>query len=251
MGVTSPRLYAKEYTRFHSTLARKGRELARTLASQRRKQKGRNHWRSLGRQPGACSLSMLNLATSVAFSILSTRFSTLGVEHSSLRCSRITAESPPVGRLSSLLTDLGSSDWQPLRPRSCLANPCFASSLLTSFSVSEACRRGVYVPFGIGPTAVLASSVIYWSNPIKESLRRTVDLFAVRVGMAVQVLLAWRYCSGRALPLILAGYTAGGACYACGRILTVRGAVLAGHRVHCGVHVFANLGNLLILPYVV
>ena len=77
------------------------------------------------------------------------------------------------------------------------------------------------------------------------------DLFAVRVGMAVQVLLAWRYCSGRALPLILAGYTAGGACYACGRILTVRGAVLAGHRVHCGVHVFANLGNLLILPYVV
>ena len=209
-------------------------------------------WRRPRRRGVGGPLSgMLNLATSLAFSILSTRFSTLGVEHSSLRCSRITAESPPVGRLSSLLTDLGSSDWQPLRPRSCLANPCFASSLLTSFSVSEACRRGVYVPFGIGPTAVLASSVIYWSNPIKESLRRTVDLFAVRVGMAAQVLLAWRYCSGRALPLILAGYTAGGACYACGRILTVRGAVLAGHRVHCGVHVFANLGNLLILPYVV
>ena len=92
------------------------------------------------------------------------------------------------------------------------------------------------------------TTLLHW-RPARSGLALTSN--ELKVGMAVQVLLAWRYCSGRALPLILAGYTAGGACYACGRILTVRGAVLAGHRVHCGVHVFANLGNLLILPYVV
>ena len=39
-------------------------------------------------------------------------------------------------------------------------------------------------------------------------------------------------------------------CYAGGRVLTVRGHLWPGHWVHCGVHVFANLGNLLVLPLV-
>ena len=107
------------------------------------------------------------------------------------------------------------------------------------------------MPFGIGPTAVLASSILYWSNPVKDSFRRSIDLFAVRLGMAIQVLLAWRYCTSSSLPLILGGYAIGGLCYGAGRILTVRGAVMAGHCVHCGVHVFANLGNLLVLPFAV
>ena len=59
------------------------------------------------------------------------------------------------------------------------------------------------------------------------------------------------YCAPRALPLLFLGYSLGGACYAVGRVLTVRGHAWPGHMVHCGVHVFANLGNLLILPYVI
>ena len=57
------------------------------------------------------------------------------------------------------------------------------------------------------------------------------------------------YCGPKALPRILGGYAVGGACYAAGRILCVRGRVYAGHLTHCGVHVFANLGNLVILPF--
>ena len=52
------------------------------------------------------------------------------------------------------------------------------------------------------------------------------------------------------LPKLLGGYAVGGLCYAGGRVLCVRGRPRAGHWVHCGVHIFANLGNLLILPYV-
>ena len=107
------------------------------------------------------------------------------------------------------------------------------------------------MPFGIGPLLVLLSSVCYWSNPVKESVRRTVDVITVRVGLAAQVLLAAAFCSPRAvaLPKLAAGYALGMLCYAGGRILTVRGRLWAGAFVHCGVHLFANLGNLLILPY--
>ena len=73
----------------------------------------------------------------------------------------------------------------------------------------------------------------------------------VRIGLAAQVVLAITYCSPRhvALPKLALGYALGMLCYAGGRILTVRGRLWAGACVHCGVHLFANLGNLLILPY--
>ena len=80
---------------------------------------------------------------------------------------------------------------------------------------------------------------------------RLCSVATVRIGLAVQALLACLYCAPRALPLLFLGYSLGGACYAVGRVLTVRGHAWPGHMVHCGVHVFANLGNLLILPYVI
>ena len=48
---------------------------------------------------------------------------------------------------------------------------------------------------------------------------------------------------------LLAGYAAGGVCYAVGRVLTVRGHRLSGAWVHTGVHIFANMGNLFLLRY--
>ena len=102
-----------------------------------------------------------------------------------------------------------------------------------------------------GPLLVLLSSILYWHHPVKQSVRRTIDLVTVRTGMATQVLLAWLYCRPRAvaMPLLLGGYALGGVAYAAGRVLTVRGRLWAGAWVHCGVHVFANLGNLLVLPF--
>lgn len=149
------------------------------------------------------------------------------------------------------VADLNSDSWEPWRPPNRWRNPCFLSSFLTALSVGDAARRGLFRPFGVGPLLVLLSSVLYWHKPVKESVRRTIDLTTVRWGMAAQVLLAWRYCEPRALPLLLSGYAVGGACYAAGRIQCVRGRVLAGHLTHCGVHVFANLGNLLILPFAI
>lgn len=146
-------------------------------------------------------------------------------------------------------TDLSSDDWRPLRTESCWSNPCFVSSLLTTGSVWGAARRDAFVPLGVGPLFVLASSILYWHNPVKESPRRAIDLITVRTGLALQVILAHRYCAAGALPRLLGGYAAGILCYALGRVLTVRGKLWTGAFVHCGVHVFANLGNWMILPY--
>lgn len=153
-------------------------------------------------------------------------------------------------RASRFASDLASDDWQPLRTSSCWSNPCFLSSFLTVSSVWYSARRGFFLPFGVGPLLVLLSSLLYWHDPVKESRRRAVDLVTVRTGLAMQVGLAWRFCvPGEALPRLLAGYALGMMCYVVGRVLTVRGELWQGACVHCGVHIFANVGNLLILPY--
>ena len=87
-------------------------------------------------------------------------------------------------------------------------------------------------------------------HQVKESARRAVDLVTVRVGMACQIWLASRSCAPGWAPRIFGGYALGALCYAVGRVLTVRGHLLPGALVHCGVHLFANVGNLLILPLV-
>ena len=152
--------------------------------------------------------------------------------------------------LEAVIADLCSNDWQPLTmSRSRWRHPCLLSSLLTAFSVACAARRSLFVPFGVGPLAVLASSILYWIDPVKESPRRTIDLITVRTGLACQVLLACRFCAPAGLALLLGGYGIAMACYAAGRLLTVRGRQGAGAFVHCGVHVFANLGNLMLLRF--
>ena len=57
-------------------------------------------------------------------------------------------------------------------------------------AVFAAAGRGCFVPFGVGPLLVLLSSVAYWANPVKASVRRKVDLVVVRTGLACQVALA-------------------------------------------------------------
>ena len=153
--------------------------------------------------------------------------------------------------LQRVLQDLNSDDWQPLRPRAgAWAQPCFFSSFLTALSVNESLRRGLFVPFGVGPLLVLCSSLLYWHDPVKESPRRQLDLATVRLGLAVQVLLTMRYCHLVALPRLLFGYLLGAACYAAGRVLTVRGELWAGHTVHCGVHVcdWVSILRLWVMP---
>ena len=155
--------------------------------------------------------------------------------------------------VAGLVADLSSDDWQPLRPwpRYPWCNPCFASSFLTWLSVWAAWRHGLFVPFGIGPLLVLLSSIAYWQDPRKESRRRVVDLITVRTGLAVQVALTAICCKPAAAALwrLLLGYALGAFCYAAGRVLVVRGFAWTGHCVHCGVHIFANLGNLLVLSF--
>ena len=148
--------------------------------------------------------------------------------------------------------DLRSDEWEPLRTQMPFSNPCFLTSFLTLASVIGAHQKHIFLPFGVGPSLVLTSSVLYWHNPIKSSVRRSIDVKTVRTGLALQFLLAAAFCRpvSDALLRMSLGYGLGACCYAVGRILTVRNRLWAGAFVHCGVHVFANLGNLWILPFV-
>ena len=47
---------------------------------------------------------------------------------------------------------------------------------------------------------LLLSSLLYWHDPQKASVRRSIDLYTVRIGMACQVLFTAAYCRAGALP---------------------------------------------------
>ena len=158
----------------------------------------------------------------------------------------------PVGEsVRRWLDDLSRDDWVPLQTEPSFANPCFATSFLMGLSVQHAARHGLFLTFGLAPALVLVSSVLYWWNPQRSTWRRVVDLAVVRVSMAAHVSLAFRFCRIQGACLLLIGLTACGFCYATGRILTVRGRRWSGAWAHTGVHLFANLGNLMLLPYAI
>jgi len=147
-------------------------------------------------------------------------------------------------------SDLGRTDWEPLKTEPSYANPCFLSSFLPALSVWHSCRAGLHPVFGLGPALVLISSVLYWFDPRRDTWRRDLDLMVVRAGLGTQVLISLKFCRPKGLAFFALGCALGGACYAAGRILTVRGLRWPGAFVHSGLHVFANLGNLMLLPYV-
>mmetsp|Transcript_7495 Transcript_7495/g.12728 ORF Transcript_7495/g.12728 Transcript_7495/m.12728 type:complete len:234 (+) Transcript_7495:160-861(+) len=148
------------------------------------------------------------------------------------------------------LYDLKRDDWEPLQTRPAWRNPCFFTSLLTSLSVQQAITRGHWPVFGVGPAFVLLSSLLYWYKPRRQCWRRNFDLIVVRAGMSSHVLLAVVFCQPLGIFGLLAGYVAGGVCYAIGRVLTVQRRWLHGAFVHSGVHIFANVGNLLMLRFI-
>jgi hypothetical protein len=151
--------------------------------------------------------------------------------------------------------DLRRDDWQPLETSPAWLNPCFFTCTITAASVVQAWHLGLFPVFGIGPLCVLLSSLAHWSKPLRNSRRRTADLVTTRIGMSSQVLLAVLYCYRGLIPttgvaVLLAGYAAALPCYAVGRVLTVRGHRLLGAWVHGGLHLFSNIGNLVMLSMV-
>ena len=134
-------------------------------------------------------------------------------------------------------------------------SPSFYTCLITAASVQQAAALGLFPLLGLGPLLVLLSSVVHWWDPKRESWRRTLDVVTVRIGMSSQVLIACYLCASGHLPVagvasIVGGYAAALPCYAIGRVLTVRGLGLQGAFVHGGLHLFSNLGNLLMLRLV-
>lgn len=147
------------------------------------------------------------------------------------------------------LRDVASDDWTFPRAEPSWLNLCFFTSFITAASVHQAVVRG-RPTFAISPALVLVTSVLHWFDPQVDSWRRTLDISVVRIGMFWQVGLALALCRPMGAILLLASYTSGGLCYGLGRILNVRGHDALAAWVHVGVHVFANVGNILLLAHV-
>lgn len=186
--------------------------------------------------------------------------------------------------VDSFKADLDSDDWDYYQSARPWTHPNFFTCMITALSVQQALALGLFQTFGIGPLLVLSSSVVHWANPQRDSWRRALDVATVRLGMSSQVLIASLQCYQHHLPilgvgLLLAGYGLALPCYvrraspptqrprlpraerstaagsrprsqAVGRILSVRGQPLRGAWVHGGLHLFSNVGNLLMLRLV-
>lgn len=88
--------------------------------------------------------------------------------------------------------------------------------------------------------AVSVSSFVYWSNPVR-GLRRNADMACVSLCLAYN---ARNSVARDCWPSYAVATGAGGVSYAAARLMTNK---RAATRMHCFVHVFGNIGNIILI----
>jgi hypothetical protein len=93
---------------------------------------------------------------------------------------------------------------------------------------------------------VLATSINYWRWPVFGT-RRTIDMVCAIGSLAYQVLFTSRRTTQRARRAYVATVIAGSSCYLCARhFSSKRRDFNTSSALHVGLHVFGNLGNVLL-----
>jgi hypothetical protein len=94
---------------------------------------------------------------------------------------------------------------------------------------------------------VLCSSVNYWRHPTL-GVRRNADMLCASGSLAYQVFFTSQRAPANARLAYLATVAAGCACYVCARCIRRKhsGALNSTSALHVGLHLFGNLGNLLL-----
>lgn len=116
----------------------------------------------------------------------------------------------------------------------------YASSYLSLISVVYASYREYYTLSCI-PGSVFLTSILYWQRP-DYSWRRTVDMAVVNTALVMNCYVAWWAQRG----WFYYGITSFAVClYIVARELYKRGYLLESTVCHAGLHLFANIANLV------
>ena len=100
--------------------------------------------------------------------------------------------------------------------------------------------------FVVVPACVLCTSLNYWRNPVRTSWRRTVDISVVWGCLCYQNAIAY-YMKRQQYQRVYFGCIAvSGACYALGHLLMALNMPRASAYAHAGIHVVANVGNIVL-----
>ena len=120
-----------------------------------------------------------------------------------------------------------------------------AASTLMSFSVASAmynrCYDNAFLAF-----LVLGTSINYWRLPLL-GMRRYFDMACAMGSLGYQTFYTSRHTTERARHLYWTTVVLGCSCYLTGRYFTfTRGNYNVSSAMHCCLHVFGNIGNLLL-----
>lgn len=117
----------------------------------------------------------------------------------------------------------------------------YASSYLSVLSVIYACYREYYICASI-PGSVFITSITYWQYP-DYSWRRTLDITVVRIALILNCVIAWWSQNGN----LYYGITLFSiVLFITGRILYIHGYVFESVLLHAGLHLVANIANLVL-----
>jgi hypothetical protein len=99
--------------------------------------------------------------------------------------------------------------------------------------------------FAVVPACVLGTSLNYWRNPVRNSLRRTADMSTVLIGLCYQSALAYNMNNNSIHRRIYFNCIfVSGLCFMMGHLFMALNMPRIAACAHAGIHVVANMGNI-------
>jgi hypothetical protein len=131
------------------------------------------------------------------------------------------------------------------------ANVIWRAAWTTLFTSLYALSHPNTAQFAIAPLLILATSLNYWRDPIRESWRRKIDIFVAYSSVSSQCAYVYFYLDDKMihnyhkyafLSLMFTSYL----CYKLSEYLMRRQWVWASTYAHACIHIIANVANVIL-----
>ena len=135
------------------------------------------------------------------------------------------------------------------------ANVIWRAAWLSFLSSIYALTHPDTVYIAIVPAAVLTTSLNYWRDPVRDSWRRTIDIYVVYSGIGVICSYAYYYLDNTKTVihkhaffyLIFTSFM----CYIVSEYYLKRNQLWPATYAHACIHIFANIANIVLCEGVV
>jgi hypothetical protein len=98
--------------------------------------------------------------------------------------------------------------------------------------------------FAVVPACVLVTSLNYWRNPVRNSVRRTADMTTVFISLCYQSALAYNMNNSFYRRTYFDCIFVSGLCFMMGHLFMALNMPRIAACAHAGIHVVANMGNI-------